>query len=86
VHFDGEEHVIEELTEGRWGHSFLADTLHLVVPGPSRSLSLRTTRATGGGAVAACSFKDVQLALFSAGGSISKKYAPIASGAGCTVG
>lgn len=31
------------------------------------------------------SFKDVDLALFSAGGSISKQYAPIASEAGATV-
>jgi aspartate-semialdehyde dehydrogenase len=31
------------------------------------------------------SFGDVDIALFSAGGSISKKYAPIASDAGCTV-
>ncbi len=31
------------------------------------------------------SFKDVDLALFSAGGSISKQYAPIASDAGATV-
>lgn len=31
------------------------------------------------------SFKDVDLALFSAGGSISKKFGPIASGAGATV-
>ena len=31
------------------------------------------------------SFNDVDIALFSAGGSISKKYAPIASDAGCTV-
>jgi aspartate-semialdehyde dehydrogenase len=31
------------------------------------------------------SFKGVDLALFSAGGSISKKYAPIASSAGATV-
>ena len=33
----------------------------------------------------ACSFKGWDIALFSAGGSISKKYAPIASAAGCTV-
>lgn len=32
-----------------------------------------------------CSFKGWDIALFSAGGSISKKYAPIASAAGCTV-
>jgi len=32
-----------------------------------------------------CSFNDVDIALFSAGGSISKKYAPIASECGCTV-
>lgn len=31
------------------------------------------------------SFKDMDLALFSAGGSISKKFAPIASQAGCIV-
>ncbi len=31
------------------------------------------------------SFGDVDIALFSAGGSISKKFAPIASDAGCTV-
>ena len=31
------------------------------------------------------SFKDIDLALFSAGGSISKQYAPIASDAGATV-
>lgn len=31
------------------------------------------------------SFEDVDLALFSAGGSISKKYAPIADAKGCTV-
>ena len=31
------------------------------------------------------SFNDVDIALFSAGGSISKKFAPIASDAGCTV-
>ena len=31
------------------------------------------------------SFNDCDIALFSAGGSISKKYAPIASAAGCTV-
>ncbi|MCX5661152.1 MAG: aspartate-semialdehyde dehydrogenase [Planctomycetota bacterium] len=31
------------------------------------------------------SFKGVDLGLFSAGGSISKKFAPIASAAGCTV-
>jgi aspartate-semialdehyde dehydrogenase len=32
-----------------------------------------------------CSFAGVDLALFSAGGGISKKFAPIASAAGCTV-
>ncbi len=31
------------------------------------------------------SFEDVDIALFSAGGSISKKYAPIAAAAGCIV-
>ena len=31
------------------------------------------------------SFNGLDIALFSAGGSISKKYAPIASDAGCTV-
>lgn len=31
------------------------------------------------------SFGDVDIALFSAGGSISKKFAPVASDAGCTV-
>ncbi|MFP5212325.1 MAG: aspartate-semialdehyde dehydrogenase [Acidobacteriota bacterium] len=31
------------------------------------------------------SFKGVQLALFSAGGSVSKKFAPIAAEAGCVV-
>ena len=31
------------------------------------------------------SFGGVDIALFSAGGSISKKYAPLASEAGCTV-
>ena len=31
------------------------------------------------------SFNDCDIALFSAGGSISKKFAPIASAAGCTV-
>ena len=31
------------------------------------------------------SFNDVDIALFSAGGSISKKFAPVASDAGCTV-
>jgi hypothetical protein len=31
------------------------------------------------------SFKGLDIALFSAGGSISKKFAPIASQAGCTV-
>lgn len=31
------------------------------------------------------SFSGVDIALFSAGGSISKKFAPIASDAGCTV-
>ena len=30
-------------------------------------------------------FGGVDIALFSAGGSISKKFAPIASDAGCTV-
>jgi hypothetical protein len=32
-----------------------------------------------------CSFGDVDIALFSAGGSISKKFAHIASDAGATV-
>lgn len=32
-----------------------------------------------------CSFKDVDIALFSAGGSISKKFAHVASDAGATV-
>ena len=32
-----------------------------------------------------CSFGGVTIALFSAGGSISKKYAHIASAAGATV-
>ena len=32
-----------------------------------------------------CSFGDCDIALFSAGGSISKKYGPIASAAKCTV-
>lgn len=45
--FDGNEYVVEELTEN--------------------------------------SFGGVDIALFSAGGSISKKFAPIASDAGCTV-
>jgi aspartate-semialdehyde dehydrogenase len=45
--FDGQEYVVEELTEN--------------------------------------SFDGVDIALFSAGGSISKKFAPIASDAGCTV-
>lgn len=31
------------------------------------------------------SFQDVDIALFSAGGSISKKFGPLASAAGCTV-
>ena len=31
-----------------------------------------------------CSFKGVNVALFSAGGSISKKFGPIASDAKCT--
>lgn len=31
------------------------------------------------------SFEGVDIALFSAGGGISKKYAPVASAAGCTV-
>lgn len=31
------------------------------------------------------SFGDVDIALFSAGGSISKKFAPAAADAGCTV-
>src|SRR3984885_9137556 len=31
------------------------------------------------------SFKDVDIALFSAGGSISKEFAPIAAKAGCVV-
>ena len=31
------------------------------------------------------SFGDVDIALFSAGGAISKRFAPIASNAGCTV-
>ena len=31
------------------------------------------------------SFGGVDIALFSAGGSISKKFAPLASDAGCTV-
>ncbi|MFA7235615.1 MAG: aspartate-semialdehyde dehydrogenase [Phycisphaeraceae bacterium] len=31
------------------------------------------------------SFKDIDIALFSAGGSISKKFAPIAAAAGCAV-
>ena len=31
------------------------------------------------------SFGDVDIALFSAGGSISKQFAPVASDAGCTV-
>src|ERR1700755_2474494 len=32
------------------------------------------------------SFKGIDIALFSAGGSISKEYAPIAAKAGCVVG
>lgn len=32
-----------------------------------------------------CSFDGVDIALFSAGGSISKKFGPIASAKGCTV-
>ena len=32
-----------------------------------------------------CSFKGVDIALFSAGGSISKKFGPLASDLGCTV-
>ena len=32
-----------------------------------------------------CSFGGVQIALFSAGGSISKKFGPLASDAGATV-
>ena len=32
------------------------------------------------------SFEDVDVALFSAGGSISKKFGPIAANAGCMVG
>eukprot|EP00884_Botryococcus_braunii_P007202 jgi/Botrbrau1/16483/Bobra.0142s0077.1 len=47
VHWDGEEHMIEELTDR--------------------------------------SFEKVDIALFSAGGGISKKFAPIASEMGCTV-
>ena len=31
------------------------------------------------------SFEGVDIALFSAGGSISRKFAPLASDAGCTV-
>ena len=31
------------------------------------------------------SFSGVDVALFSAGGSISKRYAPLAADAGCTV-
>ena len=33
-----------------------------------------------------CSFKGVDIALFSAGGSMSKKFGPVASDAGATVG
>lgn len=32
-----------------------------------------------------CSFAGVDIALFSAGGSISQKFAPLASDSGCTV-
>lgn len=35
--------------------------------------------------ILACSFEDVDIALFSAGGSISKKFAHVASDAGATV-
>ena len=31
------------------------------------------------------SFKDIQIALFSAGGSVSKEYAPVAARAGAVV-
>ena len=47
IDWDGEQHTVEELTEG--------------------------------------SFSGVDIALFSAGGSISKRYAPLAADAGCTV-
>jgi aspartate-semialdehyde dehydrogenase len=54
------------------------------VEGVTADVSTPAGRAAVVAAVAA-SFGGVDLALFSAGGSISKAYAPAASAAGCTV-
>jgi aspartate-semialdehyde dehydrogenase len=86
VDFDGEEHTIEELTEDRCQMSKhqkspipycpACSRLFPVLPGIKMLMAFKVPH---------CSFGDVQLALFSAGGSITKKFAPACEKAGCTV-
>lgn len=83
VDFDGEEHTIQEVTEDRWEM-----LKHQQAPSVTirKLVILASTRpGTDDFNTLNCSFGDVQLALFSAGGSITKKFAPACEKAGCTV-
>lgn len=70
--FEGVEYTIAELTKDRYVHS-----APLCV---SREFLRRLTHP-----LTTCSFKGVDIALFSAGGDVSRDFAPAASAAGATV-
>ena len=91
MEWDRATYTVEELTDKRYlllfqlalllpntgPHSFGSQAFLPQQPMPQIvPLSVKSLR---------CSFGDVDIALFSAGGSISKKFAHIASDAGATV-
>lgn len=96
--FEGVEYTVEELTEKRWvlGRSNLrsnrrSNRRSLPPAGRQVRHALRLARScrrpthTHTRPPHPRSFEGCDIALFSAGGSISKKYAPVAAAAGCTV-
>ena len=85
--FDGHTYTVEELTENRCGVAAAAPRR---VPAYTRSRAGRDGAPWYYAALSAAprprrSFKDVDIALFSAGGSISKKLGPVAAAAGAVV-
>ena len=77
--FDGETYTIEELTDKRQAASDAASwplsQLVPMTPQPSHTVTFLCPH----------SFAGVDIALFSAGGSISKSLGPVARDAGCIV-